>query len=65
MLLDCFAPRRRGPLPRGASRPDVERAFPGWEVTDVEIADTEPDALARLFRFDERFYRMRRDGSTS
>ena len=26
--LDCFAPRRRGPLPRGASRSDVEAAFP-------------------------------------
>lgn len=65
LLLDCFAPRRRGPLPRGASRADVQRAFHGWRVTDVEIADTEPDALARLFRFDERFYRLRRDASTS
>jgi SAM-dependent methyltransferase len=63
VLLDCFAPRRRGPLPRGASRADVERAFSGWDVTDVEIADTEPDALARLFAFDERFYRLRRDYS--
>jgi cyclopropane fatty-acyl-phospholipid synthase-like methyltransferase len=63
LLLDCFAPRRRGPLPRGASSADVQRAFPTWEVTDVEIADTEPDALARLFKFDERFYRLRRDGS--
>jgi SAM-dependent methyltransferase len=62
VLLDCFAPRRRGPLPRGASRVDVERAFPGWEITDIEVADTEPDALARLFKFEERFYRLRRDG---
>ena len=60
MLLDCFEPRRRGPLPRGASRAEVERAFRGWEITDVEIADTEPDALARLARFEERFYRLRR-----
>jgi SAM-dependent methyltransferase len=60
VLLDYFVPRRRGPLPRGASRSDVERAFPGWQVTDVEIADTEPDALARLLKFDERFYRLRR-----
>jgi Methyltransferase domain len=60
VILDCFAPRRRGPLPRGASRADVERAFPGWEITDVEAADTEPDPIARLFRFDERFYRLRR-----
>jgi hypothetical protein len=62
VLLDCFAPRRRGPLPRGASRADVERAFPGWEISDVEEADTEPDALARLFKFEERFYRLRRRG---
>lgn len=60
VILDCFAPRRRGPLPRGASRDDVERAFPGWTVCDVEVADTEPDALARLLRFDERFYALRR-----
>ena len=63
VVLDCFAPRRRGPLPRGASRADVERAFRGWKITDVETADTEPDALARLFKFDERFYRLERNGS--
>jgi cyclopropane fatty-acyl-phospholipid synthase-like methyltransferase len=61
LILDCFAPRRRGPLPRGASRADVERAFPGWRITDVEMADTEPDPIARLFKFDERFYRLRRE----
>jgi len=63
-LLDCFAPRRRGPLPRGARRADVERAFPEWTITDAEVADTEPDPLARLFKFDERFYRLRRNGAT-
>jgi Methyltransferase domain len=62
VLLDCFAPRSRGPLPRGAGRAAVEAAFPGWDVADVEVADTEPDALARLFKFDERFYRLRRNG---
>lgn len=60
VILDCFAPGRRGPLPRGASRADVERSFPSWEVTAVEVADAKPDALARLFRFDERFFRLRR-----
>lgn len=60
LILDCFAPRRRGPLPRGASREEVEQAFPGWEITDVEVADTAPDPIARLFKFDERFYRLRR-----
>ena len=63
LILDCFAPRRRGPLPHGASREDVERAFPGWKITDEEVADSEPDALARLMKFDERFYRLRRNGS--
>ena len=60
VLLDCFRPRRRGPLPRGVSREEVERAFRGWQITDVEVADTEPDPIARVFRFDERFYRLRR-----
>ena len=60
LILDCFAPRHRGPLPRGAGRADVERAFPDWEITDVVAADTDPDPIARLFRFDERFYRLRR-----
>lgn len=60
VLLDCFTPRRRGPLPRGASRAEVERAFPDWEVTDVVVADTDPDPIARVFKFDERFYRLRR-----
>jgi hypothetical protein len=64
VLLDCFAPLRRGPLPRDASRAAVEAAFPGWHVTDVEDTDTEPDALARLFKFDERFYRLRRAETT-
>jgi hypothetical protein len=60
VILDCFAPRRRGPLPRGASRADVERAFFGWEVTHVEPADSEPDPMAKLLKFDECFYRLRR-----
>jgi SAM-dependent methyltransferase len=60
VILDVFAPRRRGPLPRGASRSEVESAFPDWEITDVEIADTDPEAIAKLMKFDERFYRLRR-----
>jgi cyclopropane fatty-acyl-phospholipid synthase-like methyltransferase len=63
LLLDCFAPMRRGPLPRGAGRAAVEAVFPGWVLTDAVVADAEPDALARLFRFDERFYRLRRDAA--
>ncbi len=60
VILDCFAPRRRGPLPRGCTQVDVEDAFPGWEVTAVVDADTDPDPIARAFRFDEVFFRLRR-----
>lgn len=61
VLLDCFGPRRRGPLPRGATRSEVEAAFGGWKVTDSVVADTEPDPLAVRLNFDERFYRLRRE----
>jgi SAM-dependent methyltransferase len=64
LILDCFAPRRRGPLPRGADRAEVERRFQDWAITDVEVADSDPDPIARIFRFDERFYRLRLNGGT-
>ena len=35
VLLIAWAPRRRGPLPRGVSRREIEADFPGWDVTDV------------------------------
>jgi hypothetical protein len=38
----------------------VEAAFPGWQITDVIEADTDPDPIARVFKFDEVFYRLRR-----
>lgn len=60
LLLDCFAPGRRGPLPQGCTRADVEEAFPVWEITDVVVADSDPGPLARALRFDEVFYRLRR-----
>jgi SAM-dependent methyltransferase len=60
LVLDAFAPGRRGPLPRGTTQESIERAFPDWRVTDVVVADTEPDAMARALHFDERFYRLAR-----
>lgn len=60
LILDCFAPRKRGPLPRGASEADIAAAFPGWQITDVVVADSDPDPIAIRFGFDERFYRLRR-----
>lgn len=60
VILDCFAPGRRGPLPRGCTQADVEAAFPAWQVSDAIAADTDPDPIARAFKFDETFYRLRR-----
>ena len=60
VLLDVFAPRRRGPLPRGATPADIESAFPAWQITDVEVADTDPDPIALKLKFDEHWYRLRR-----
>lgn len=60
-LLLVWAPRRRGPLPRGASRVDIERAFPGWRITDVDPADPDPPALIAALRADEHWYRLRRE----
>ena len=60
VILDCFAPRNRGPLPRGCTRDDVEEAFPAWVITDVVDADADPDPIAKVFKFDELFYRLSR-----
>src|SRR6266516_2541615 len=60
VLLDVFAPGRRGPLPRGATPSDIEDAFPAWQITDVEVADTDPEPIARKLKFDEHWYRLRR-----
>jgi cyclopropane fatty-acyl-phospholipid synthase-like methyltransferase len=48
VVLDCFAPRWRWPLPRGCTRENVEEAFPGWAVTDGGDPDTDPDPCARV-----------------
>ena len=60
VLLDVFAPGRRGPLPRGATPSDIEAAFPAWQITDVEVADADPEPIARKLKFDEHWYRLRR-----
>jgi ubiquinone/menaquinone biosynthesis C-methylase UbiE len=62
VVIDAFAPRWRGPLPRGASQAEIEEAFPGWSVTDVIDPDPEPVGIAKALRFGELFYRLRRAG---
>lgn len=54
-------PRRRRPLIRGASRDEIERAFSGWRITDVEPSHFRlPKPLELLLRPDEHWYRLRR-----
>jgi hypothetical protein len=60
LLLWAFSPGRRGPLPRGASRAEIEAAFPDWSVVDETTIDVS-EAPGYVRRADPRFYRLRRD----
>lgn len=55
-------PRRRRPLIRGASRGEVEAAFPGWRVTAVEPSHFSlPKPMELVLRPDEHWYRLCRE----
>ena len=58
LLLLAFSPGRRGPLPPGASREEIETAFGGWKILADEPADTSgmPRALQGSA---PRWYRLR------
>jgi len=60
LLLLAFNPGRRGPLPRGASRRDIETAFPGWTAIGEDAVDT-TGAPGWVRRAAPRFHRLRRD----
>ena len=63
LLMVAWAPRRRGPLPRGSSRADIEAAYPAWSVTDEDPVDPSGAPLYRFVRnADLRFYRLRHTG---
>ena len=54
-------PRRRRPLIHGVNRDEIEAAFDGWEITDVEPSHFRlPKPLELLLRPDEHWYRLRR-----
>ena len=56
-------PKRLRPLIRGASQNEIERAFPEWEITDIEPSGfVLPKPLELLLRPDEHWYRLRRKG---
>lgn len=58
LLMYAFSPGRRGPLPRGISREEIEQAYRGWTITDEEAFE-----LAGAPRFVQkahpRFYCLR------
>jgi hypothetical protein len=61
LLMVAWAPRRRGPLPRGASRADIEAAYPAWKVIDVvEVDISGASFFKHMRRAHPRLYRLRR-----
>lgn len=62
VLLLAWEPKRRGPLPRGASRREIETAFPGWTVTRVGPSNFKaPRPVELLMDPEEHWYRLRRE----
>jgi SAM-dependent methyltransferase len=59
LLMYATSPGRRGPLPRGMSRADIEATYPGWKVTVDQAFDTEgvPGSFRRA---NPRWYRLQR-----
>lgn len=39
LLMYAFSPGRRGPLPRGIDRNEIERAYEGWTIIDEQAFD--------------------------
>ena len=63
VLLLGWAPKRRGPLPRGVSHTEVVEAFPEWKVADLGPTGFEaPKPIELLLKPDERWYRLNRAG---
>lgn len=59
LLMYAVMPGRRGPLPRGLSRAEIEEAYAGWTITDEERFDT--TRLPRMMqKAPPRWYRLRR-----
>lgn len=60
VILLCW-PRRIRPLIRGVSREEIEAAFAGWQITDVEPSFFKlPPPLEGVLRPVEHRYRLRR-----
>jgi SAM-dependent methyltransferase len=59
LLMYAMGPGRRGPLPRGMSRRDVEATYPGWKVIDEEAFDAS-GLPGPMRKSNPRWYRLRR-----
>jgi SAM-dependent methyltransferase len=60
LLMMTWKPGRRGPLPRGASRDDIQAAFPEWSLADDVAMDFPQEAPGYVKKADPRFHRLRR-----
>ncbi|MGE5304000.1 MAG: methyltransferase domain-containing protein [Alphaproteobacteria bacterium] len=58
LLMYAFSPGRRGPLPRGISREEIEQAYSGWRVAD-EVAFDLAGAPPFVQKAHPRFYCLR------
>jgi SAM-dependent methyltransferase len=58
VLMYAFSPGRRGPLPRGISREEIEQAYAGWTITDEEAFDL-TGAPRFVQKAHPRFYYLR------
>jgi SAM-dependent methyltransferase len=61
VLMMAWRPGRRGPLPRGASREDIQAAFPEWSLIDDQAMNLPSGAPGYVRRADPRFYQLRRE----
>lgn len=61
MLLLVWPPGRRGPLPPGANRSDIEAAFPKWSIIDEDDYAAQSALPPWLKNVNLRFYRLRHD----
>lgn len=61
MLLLVWSPGQRGPLPPGASRSDIEAAFPMWNIIDEDGYVAQSALPPWLKNVNLRFYRLRHD----
>lgn len=59
LLMYAFSPGRRGPLPRGISKEEIELAYDGWRIAGSEAFDL-TGAPRFVQKAHPRFYRLRR-----